>query len=187
MKDINKILCSLIVLSSFSVNVNAEELKGNKTNLHVPKYGEKAKSEVAVGNLAPNFSAVDSNGNKFNLANYKGKNSVLLVFYPGDSTPTCTKQLSAIRDDYKDLEKMGLKVFGVNPAETESHNKFIKENKLQFPLLIDKGMKIAKLYNSVGFLGFVNRTVVIINKEGKISLFERGVPDLSPKKVAKLI
>lgn len=187
MKSINKVLLALLVFSSLGINANAENLKGNKTNLHVSQYDDKSKKLVAVGNPAPNFSAIDSNGKKFNLADFKGKNSVLLVFYPGDSTPTCTKQLCAIRDDFKDLEKMGMKVFGVNPGESDSHNKFIKENKLQFPLLIDRDMRISRLYNSVGFLGFVNRTVVIVNKEGKISLFERGVPDLSPKKVAKLI
>lgn len=184
-----KVLISLALISiSFQLNSNAEELKGNKTNLHVSQYGDKnSKNSLTPGNKAPEFSAVDSNGNKFDLANFKGKNSVLLVFYPGDSTPTCTKQLCSIRDDYKNLEKLGVKVFGVNPGTSESHNKFIKENKLPFPLLVDKENKIAKTYDSMGFLGFVNRTVVLINKEGKIVLFERGLPDLSPNKVDKLI
>ena len=188
MKNIKCLISSLLILSSFSLQVNAEDLKGNKTNLHVSEYGNKdQKDGLSIGSAAPVFSAIDSKGNKFDLASFKGKNNVLLIFYPGDSTPTCTQQLCAVRDDYKELEKLGIKVFGVNPGDSESHNKFIKENKLQFPLLIDKDKKISKLYNSMNFFGFVNRTVVLINKSGKITLFERGVPDLSPKKVAKLI
>lgn len=188
MKLFNSLVFAFLVTSSFQLNVNAEELKGNKTNLHVSQYGSKLnKKTVKVGVKAPNFSAIDSNGNKVNLSEFKNKNSVLLVFYPGDSTPTCTKQLCDIRDDYKDLEKIGIKVFGINQADSESHNKFIKENKLQFPLIIDKNSEISKAYDSMGFLGFINRTVVLINKKGDIVLFERGVPDLSPKKLSKLI
>jgi peroxiredoxin Q/BCP len=188
MKLFKTFFSTILISSSIQLTSNADELKGNKTNLHVSQYGSKSnKKDLGVGVKAPDFSAIDSNGNKFNLSDFKNKNSVLLVFYPGDSTPTCTKQLCAIRDDYKDLEKLGVKVFGVNQADSESHNKFIKENKLQFPLIIDKDSSISKAYNSMGFLGFINRTVVLINKQGNIVLFERGVPDLSPKKVSKLI
>lgn len=187
MKSIKTFFSLVLISSLVQINVNAEELRGNKTNLHVSQYGTSNKSKIGVGSNAPKFTAIDSNGNKVNLSDFKGKNNVLLVFYPGDSTPTCTKQLCSIRDDYKDLQKLGIKVFGINPGDASSHNKFIKENKFQFPLLIDKNNSISKAYDSMSFLGFVNRTVVLINKQGKIVLFERGVPDLSPKKIAKLI
>lgn len=188
MKIIKSFFSIVLISTLIQTQANAEELRGNKTNLHVSQYGsQQNKKQLGVGSTAPQFSAIDSNGKKVNLSDFKGKNNVLLVFYPGDSTPTCTKQLCSIRDDYKDLEKLGVKVFGVNPGDASSHNKFIKENKLQFPLLIDNNNSISKAYNSMGFLGFINRTVVLINKQGKIVLFERGVPDLSPNKISKLI
>ncbi|MFN8575783.1 MAG: peroxiredoxin [Candidatus Sericytochromatia bacterium] len=188
MRTFNILLSIAFISASIQLSINAEELKGNKTNLHVSQYGEKInKKNLKVGVKAPNFSAIDSNGNKVSLSDFKNKNSVLLVFYPGDSTPTCTKQLCAIRDDYKDLEKIGIKVFGINQADSQSHNKFINENKLQFPLIIDKNSEISKAYDCMGFLGFINRTVVLINKKGDIVFFERGVPDLSPNKLSKLI
>jgi peroxiredoxin Q/BCP len=173
-------------IAAVTTQIMANERKGQSTILHVQEYGKK-NAKLNAGMAAPVFSAVDSNGNTFNLADFKGKKNVLLVFYPGDNTPGCTKQLCALRDDYKDLEKLDVKVFGVNPADAESHNKFIKDQKYPFQLLIDKDKKIAQTYDAVGMLGFINRTVVLINKEGKIVLYERGMPDMAPKMVATLI
>jgi peroxiredoxin Q/BCP len=175
-----------VIISGISVKTWADELKGNKTNLHVQTYG-KDNTKLAAGIMAPDFKTVDSNGKKISLADYKGKKNVLLVFYPGDNTPGCTKQLCALRDDYKGLEKLDVKVFGVNPADAESHNKFIKNQKYPFQLLVDKDKKIAETYDAVGMLGFINRTVVLINKEGKIVLYERGMPEMKPAIVAKLL
>ncbi len=180
-------LSSLIFcLFNSSNDTKADELKGRSTILHVPNYG-KGKTKLSTGVEAPQFSLTDSNGNKVSLSDFKGKKNVLLVFYPGDNTPGCTKQLCALRDDYKGLEKSDIKVFGVNPATSESHNKFIKDYKFPFQLLIDKNSKVADAFDAVGMLGFINRTVVLINKEGKIVLYERGMPKLEPKIISKLL
>lgn len=182
------VLGALAVVTSVNrANVNkAEGIKGQSTILHGPIYGSQ-KAKLGTGMIAPVFSAMDSNGKSVNIADFKGNKNVLLVFYPGDNTPGCTKQLCALRDDYKELEKLDIKVFGVNPADADSHNHFIKNQKFPFQLLIDKDKKIAGTYDALGMLGFINRTVVLINKAGKIVLYERGMPTLAPKLVSKLL
>lgn len=187
MKKSKFIFVSVFSLFLPVLSIQAEELKGNKTDVHVKTYGEQSKNNIKVGMDAPNFSTTDSNGKKVTLSDFKGKNPVLMVFYPGDSTPGCTRQLSAIRDDYKNLIKLGVKVFGINPGDEKSHNSFIKEQNFPFQLLMDKEHKIIDAYDSMGSLGFVNRTVVLVNKKGKIALFERGAPDVSANKIAKLL
>jgi len=174
-------------LLSVSINTQAEEKKSNSTILHVPNYGKNFNEKIGVGTKARDFTAYDTKGNKIKLSDFKNKKNVLLVFYPGDETPVCTKQLCSIRDDYKELEKLDIVVFGVNPADKESHRRFIDKNKFPFELLIDENKKIAKDYDAIGFLGIINRTVVLINKKGKIVLYERGTPDLNPKKVSSLL
>ncbi len=181
---------AIIALSiSFAVTLPSNaELKGNKTNVHVSNYGDKNKKvKIAAGLAAPMFSAMDSKGKKVRLSDFKNKSNVLLVFYPGDATPTCTQQLNDIRDNYKGLEKINVKVFGVNPADAVSHNTFIKDQKYPFQLIIDQNHKISDMYDSMNFMGFIERTVVLINKKGKIVLFERGLPDVSPNKISKYL
>jgi peroxiredoxin Q/BCP len=177
---------AIATLSVITAVSQADKLKGQSTILHVPNYGSQAV-KIEKGQAAPTFSLLDSNGTKVNIADFKGKKNVLLVFYPGDNTPGCTTQLCAIRDDYKGLDKLDIKVFGVNPADAESHNSFIKNHKFPFQLLIDKDKKVAEAYDAIGMLGFINRTVVLINKAGKIVLYERGMPKITPQLVANLI
>lgn len=74
---------------------------------------------------------------------------------------------------------MGVQVFGVNPQSSESHASFRQKQRLPFPLLVDKGQKVATLYNANGLI--VKRTVYLIGPDGKIRFSRRGMP--SPDEV----
>jgi peroxiredoxin Q/BCP len=125
------------------------------------------------GTPAPDFSLTDDAGRKVTLSALRGK-SVVLVFYPGDDTPGCTKQLCEFRDDWKAAKARGVKVFGVNPQGAQSHAKFREKFKLPFPLLVDQGSKVAALYNADGLI--VKRTVYLIGPDGVIRFARRGKP-----------
>ena len=133
---------------------------------------------LEVGSDAPRFSTTDSDGNAVDLAKLRGKN-VVLVFYPADDTSVCTQQLCEFRDSWASVESANAVVFGVNPAGGAKHDKFRKKHKLPFPLLVDEGQAIAKLYNSGGLVP--RRTVYLIGPDGKIRYAERGKPE--PSKV----
>jgi peroxiredoxin Q/BCP len=127
------------------------------------------------GTVAPDFSLVSDKGDTVKLSNFRGKNSVVLVFYPGDQTPGCTKQLCAIRDDYEKFAVQGAVVFGVNPADAKSHANFVKKQHYQFPLLVDENKAVAKMYGTDGLM--IVRTVFVIDKKGVIVFAKRGMPD----------
>lgn len=131
---------------------------------------------LLVGDEAPDFTAMDQSGNTVKFADYKGKKNVVLVFYPGDDSPQCTTQLCQVRDDAKQYEQADAVVFGVNPADKSKHFRFANKNNFQFPLLVDEGGTIARHYGCRGVAGIVNRTVYVIDKEGKIVFAERGSP-----------
>jgi len=134
-------------------------------------------SPLAVGTLAPDFSAPDQDGSRVTLSALRGKN-VVLVFYPADNTSVCTKQLCEFRDQWADVKARNAVVFGVNPARR--HTKFRDQCKLPFPLLQDDGQKVGKLYQSDGW--FVpKRTVYLIGPDGVIRYAQRGKP--SPTEV----
>ena len=129
---------------------------------------------LKIGDTAPDFSLVSSNGDSVRLSSFSGSSYVVLIFYPGDQTPGCTKQLCAVRDDYAEFKAKNGKVFGVNPADSASHRKFVNRYSFQFPLLIDNDRKTAKRYGCGGL--FIKRTVYVIDPKGKVIYARRGMP-----------
>jgi peroxiredoxin Q/BCP len=129
---------------------------------------------LAVGTPAPDFSVPDQDGTRVTLSALRGKN-VILVFYPADDTSICTIQLCEFRDHLAEAQARNTVVFGVNPARSSKHQKFREKYKLPFPLLIDEGQKIAKLYQAAGW--FVpRRTVYLIGPDGNVRYARRGKP-----------
>jgi len=115
-----------------------------------------------------NFTLPDENGNLFELASLKGKK--LIVFYPGDDTPTCTKQLCSYSSGFEEFVNLGVHIIGINQDSIESHKKFKEKYKLKFPLLSDPEKKVIKLFRAYGLLG-TKRATFLLNEEN-IVIFE---------------
>ncbi len=131
------------------------------------------RDPLAVGSKAPDFTLSTETGKKVKLSSLRGKN-VVLVFYPGDDTLICRKQLCEFRDAWPDVRGQNVVVYGINPQSAESHREFRERYVFPFALLVDDGQKVAALYNSDG--GMVNRTVYLIGPDGKIRYARRGMP-----------
>jgi thioredoxin-dependent peroxiredoxin len=129
---------------------------------------------LPAGSAAPDFTLPDQDGNPMTLSTLRGRN-VVLVFYPGDETTLCRRQLCEFRDRWPAVGEHNAVVFGVNPQSAESHSKFRKNREFPFPLLVDRGQKVAKLYRSAGLI--VKRTVYLIGPDGTIRFARRGKPD----------
>jgi peroxiredoxin Q/BCP len=98
---------------------------------------------------APTFSAIDQDGVKIKLADFKGK-KLALYFYPKDNTSTCTVQACNLRDGYKMLEKQGIAVVGVSPDDEKSHLKFIAKHELPFRIIADTDKKLVEKFGVWG-------------------------------------
>jgi peroxiredoxin Q/BCP len=123
--------------------------------------------------LVPDFSLPDQDGNRVSLSELRGRN-VILIFYPGDETPGCRKQLCEFRDRWERVQGKCAVVLGINPGDERSHASFRGRHQFPFPLLVDKGQKVASLYQAKGLL--VKRTVYLIGKDGVIRYARRGKP-----------
>jgi len=128
---------------------------------------------LAAGTPAPDFSLPDDSGRTVTLSALRGKN-VVLVFYPGDDTPGCTKQLCQFRDSWESARERGVELFGVNPQSADKHTRFRGKFHFPFPLLVDKGKQVAKLYRADGLI--VKRTVYLVGPDGVIRFARRGMP-----------
>jgi thioredoxin-dependent peroxiredoxin len=141
-------------------------------------FAGKEGEMLAVGTTAPDFTLSTHEGDTVRLAGFRGRKYVVLIFYPGDATPGCTKQLCEIRDDYTQFTVRNAEVFGVNPASGKSHKSFADKHRFQFPLLIDDKSTVAGLYGTKGTL-MTKRTVYVISPEGKIIFARRGKPSVT--------
>ena len=121
-----------------------------------------------VGDEAPDFALRDGDGKDWRLSDQRGK-VVVLLFYPGDETPICTRQMCSVRDRWDDYSATGAEVVGISTDSVESHKKFAEHHDLPLRLLSDSGGKIAELYGAQSLIpGKVARSVFVIDPKGTI-------------------
>jgi peroxiredoxin len=118
------------------------------------------------GDKAPGFELADDAGETFRLADRLGQ-KLLLVFYPGDDTPVCTRQLCDYRDGIEAFAGLGVTVIGISNDSVESHRKFKHKHSLPFTLLSDPDLAVAERYDSKGMLG-MKRSVFLLDESGVI-------------------
>jgi peroxiredoxin Q/BCP len=130
---------------------------------------------VRAGEPAPDFTLPASTGENVSLSDFRGKQAVVLYFYPKDDTPGCTKEACSFRDLSAEFAAKGAVILGVSPDSVDSHRKFRDKYHLPFTLLADQGAEVATQYGvwkeksmyGRTFMG-VERTTVVIDKDGRI-------------------
>jgi len=117
---------------------------------------------------APDFTLKDGDGNDWRLSDQHGR-VVVLLFYPGDETPVCTRQMCSVRDNWEEYQRTGAEVVGVSTDSVESHQKFTEHHGLPLRLLADTDGKVHKAYNASSWLpGRSARAVFVVDSEGII-------------------
>ena len=123
-------------------------------------------NKLNLNEPAPDFTLKDGDGREWRLADQRGK-VVVLLFYPGDETPVCTRQMCSVRDRWDDYQKTGAEVVGISSDSVESHRKFSEHHRLPLRLLSDAGGNVSRLYGARSLIpGKVARSVFVIDAEG---------------------
>jgi peroxiredoxin Q/BCP len=123
-------------------------------------------NSLAVNEPAPDFVLKDGNGAEWRLSDHRGK-VVVLLFYPGDETPVCTRQMCSVRDRWEDYRATGAEVVGISSDSIESHKKFAEHHDLPLRLLSDPDRSVARLYGAISLIpGRVSRSVFVIDANG---------------------
>ncbi len=128
---------------------------------------------VTVGQPAPRFKLPSSSGGDLGPADFVGKQSLVLYFYPKDDTSGCTAEACAFRDLNAAFAEKGAAILGVSPDDLKKHGKFVNKYELNFPLLSDAGSEVSTLYGvwreksmyGRKYMGIV-RTTFLIDKNG---------------------
>jgi len=121
---------------------------------------------IEVGQKAPDFTLPDHQGQPFTLSAQRGRKCVL-VFYPGDNTPVCTRQLCEYRDGIEEFAGLGVDVIGISRNDASSHQRFREKYQLPFTLLTDTDLSVAAQYGCRGLLG-MKRGVFIVDEAGVV-------------------
>ncbi len=154
--------------------------------MHMPVKSKKTTSlenriDLQILDTAPQFTATIQLPDKtedFDL--YKVLESgrkVMLIFYPGDDTPGCTKQLCGVRDVYSDFAKYNVEIVGVNHGGPESHLRFIEKYNYQFGIIVDSDKSIREKYGAIkAFFGNITtkRGAFLIDTDKKIKFIHWG-------------
>ena len=129
----------------------------------------KARPEAAsVGAPAPDFTLKDGDGRDWRLSDQRGR-AVVLLFYPGDETPVCTKQMCSVRDNWEEYQQTGAEIVGISTDSVESHREFAEHHSLPLRLLSDPDRRVAEMYGAKSWLpGRAARAVVVIDSGGVV-------------------
>ena len=130
---------------------------------------------LKIGDIAPDFSGKNQDGELITLKQFSGK-KLVLYFYPKDNTPGCTAEACDLRDNYQRFVAKGYAVVGVSKDSEKSHKGFIEKHNLPFPLISDTDAVILKAYDAWGRKKFMGkeydgiiRKTFVIDENGTIS------------------
>ena len=119
-----------------------------------------------IGDAAPDFELEGTDGT-FRLSDHRGER-VVLLFYPGDNTPVCTKQFCSYRDRSEAFESLDACVVGISSQGLDSHEEFAEKHGLNVPLLADEDGSVAKEFGAHAPLIGTRRAVVIVDVNGTV-------------------
>jgi thioredoxin-dependent peroxiredoxin len=117
-----------------------------------------------AGDPAPDFELQGTAG-RFRLSDHRGER-VVLLFYPGDNTPVCTRQFCSYRDNAEAFAALDATVVGISSQNVDSHESFTAEHGLNVPLLADEGGKVARAYGAHQPVIGTKRAAIIVDEEG---------------------
>jgi peroxiredoxin Q/BCP len=147
-------------------------------------------TSIKKGDQAPNFSALDQDGNKHSLSDYKGK-KLVIFFYPKANTPGCTAEACDLRDNFARFEAGNYALLGVSADNAKAQSNFKNKYEFPFPLLADEDKSVIQAFGVWGpkkFMGKeydgIHRTTFVIDEN---SVIEEVITEVKTKSHASQI
>lgn len=141
---------------------------------------------LKVGDTAPGFTLTSNTGEQVSLGDFAGR-PVVVVFYPGDDTAVCTKQLTSYNDDLSQFEALDAQIVAISAQGLDSKQAFATKHGFRFPLLADTDKKVAAAYGTLGPAGFPRRSVFVVDATGTVRYAHRAIAGLTFRPVSELV
>jgi peroxiredoxin Q/BCP len=149
-------------------------------------------ARIGVGDPAPDFTVPATDGTPethrdVSLSDYRGR-AVVLVFYPGDDSLVCTRQLNAYSEGVGAFADLGAQVLALSPQSIESHDRFAAgQGGFAFPLLSDRDKAVGEAYGILGPLGFYRRSIFVVDGAGVVRYAHRALTGATYKPTDQLV
>src|SRR4051812_2241548 len=128
---------------------------------------------LKVGDEAPDFEAIASDGRRIRLSDSRSRKNVVLYFYPRDFSRICTAETCGFRDLYAQALGRDVEVIGVSLDDDSSHQRFAAAHAVTFPLISDTGRTLSMTYGAMNtvrnLVGLMKRLTYVIDKRGKVA------------------
>jgi len=128
-----------------------------------------------VGTKVKDFILKDQFGKDFRLLDNLSQ-VLILVFYPKDETPTCTKQLCEYNNNLENFQKLGFKIIGISVDDNISHQNFAGKYNFHFPILSDVNKNVSRQFHALSITGMSKRKIIVIDKSGIIRFVNQRFP-----------
>lgn len=139
-------------------------------------------SRLELGDVLADFSAPMTSDKTFQLSDYRGKNHVVLYFYPKDATPGCTSEGQDFRDAYADFQKSNTAIFGISRDSLKSHENFKAKQAFPFELIADTDESVCRLFDVIQMKNMygkqvqgIERSTFLIDQQGVLRNIWRKV------------
>ena len=134
-----------------------------------------AHAELNVGDMAPDFSLMGTDGKTHSLSDYKGKQEVVIAFFPKAYTGGCTIECKALRDSDAEIQRFDVAYFMASVDEPADNKGFAEQNSATFPILSDPQKSMCEAYGVLSERGFARRWTYYIDKEGIVRMIDKSV------------
>ena len=142
---------------------------------------------LSVGDRAPDFTLPGTGGREYSLAEFRGR-PVVLVFYPGDDTPICTKQLNAYNDGLAQFTRPGRPGAGdLGPGRRQPRPLLDQARRVRVPAAGRHRQGRRRAYGTLGPIGFPRRSVFIVDGDGVVRYAHRAIAGLTYRPVSELV
>lgn len=137
-----------------------------------------------VGDEAPDFELQGTDG-PFRLSDHRGR-KVVLLFYPGDFTPVCTRQFCSYAERAEDVSGLDAVVVGISAQDVDSHARFVDKHGIPMPLLADTDKRVAKKLGVTAPLVGTRRGVIVVDEAGRVAFRDVAAVGLTYQSVDDL-
>ena len=137
--------------------------------------GESHPVQLEAGDLAPDFSLVGSDGHRYRLSDLRGRDAVVIAWFPKAFTPGCTKECESLGSSRAALGQFKVRYFGASVDTPETNRRFARTLGIDYPILSDPDRNVARAYGVIGASGFPSRWTFYIGTDGRILEIDKHV------------
>ena len=140
---------------------------------------ERGQVQLRPGDPAPDFELPASDGRVYRLADFRGREAVVLAWFPKAFTSGCAAECASLEAGSEAVRSFRVRLFGANMDHPDTNREFAAALGLRYPILSDADGRVARAYGVVGPGGFPSRWTFVIGADGRIAAIDKRVRVLS--------